>query len=93
MRGGGVGGGVRSGAGSYGVRRFTDMCICGGDIIVPPAYYAHLAAFRARFYMEPETSDSESIASGMAGGRGGAGAGPRPTRGPGANAAVRPYLP
>ncbi|KAG6752793.1 hypothetical protein POTOM_042831 [Populus tomentosa] len=58
--------------------------------IVPPAYYAHLAAFRARFYMEPETSDSESIASGMAGGRGGAGAGPRPTRGPGANAAVRP---
>lgn len=21
---------------------------------VPPAYYAHLAAFRARFYMEPE---------------------------------------
>ncbi|XP_011003695.1 PREDICTED: protein argonaute 1-like [Populus euphratica] len=58
--------------------------------IVPPAYYAHLAAFRARFYMEPETSDSESIASGMAGGRGGAGGGPRPTRGPGANAAVRP---
>jgi eukaryotic translation initiation factor 2C len=26
----------------------------------------------------------------MAGGRGGAGGGPRPTRGPGANAAVRP---
>ncbi|MCO5607448.1 hypothetical protein L7F22_061644 [Adiantum nelumboides] len=23
--------------------------------IVPPAYYAHLAAFRARFYMEPES--------------------------------------
>lgn len=22
---------------------------------VPPAYYAHLAAYRARFYMEPET--------------------------------------
>jgi eukaryotic translation initiation factor 2C len=21
---------------------------------VPPAYYAHLAAFRARFYMEPD---------------------------------------
>ena len=57
--------------------------ICLGafyDVAMPPAYYAHLAAFRARFYMEPETSDSESIASGMAGGRGGAGAGPRPTR-------------
>ncbi|KAG8074533.1 hypothetical protein GUJ93_ZPchr0006g42628 [Zizania palustris] len=26
--------------------------------IVPPAYYAHLAAFRARFYMEPDSSDS-----------------------------------
>lgn len=26
------------------------FCSC----IVPPAYYAHLAAFRARFYMEPE---------------------------------------
>ncbi|XP_066333042.1 protein argonaute 1C-like [Miscanthus floridulus] len=35
--------------------------------IVPPAYYAHLAAFRARFYMEPETSDSGSVASGPAG--------------------------
>ncbi|KAJ6672756.1 EUKARYOTIC TRANSLATION INITIATION FACTOR 2C [Salix viminalis] len=56
--------------------------------IVPPAYYAHLAAFRARFYMEPETSDSESMASGMAAGRGGGG--PRATRGPSANAAVRP---
>ncbi|TVU14872.1 hypothetical protein EJB05_38368, partial [Eragrostis curvula] len=31
--------------------------------IVPPAYYAHLAAFRARFYMEPDTSDSGSIVS------------------------------
>ncbi|AQK95703.1 argonaute1 [Zea mays] len=31
--------------------------------IVPPAYYAHLAAFRARFYMEPDTSDSGSMAS------------------------------
>ncbi|KAJ0965427.1 hypothetical protein J5N97_026565 [Dioscorea zingiberensis] len=35
--------------------------------IVPPAYYAHLAAFRARCYMEPETSDSGSMASGAAG--------------------------
>ncbi|KAK1648551.1 hypothetical protein QYE76_066356 [Lolium multiflorum] len=31
--------------------------------IVPPAYYAHLAAFRARFYMEPDSPDSGSIAS------------------------------
>lgn len=56
---------------------------------VPPAYYAHLAAFRARFYMEPETSDSESMTSGAAAGRGGMGFG-RSTRAPGANAAVRP---
>ncbi|XP_074558226.1 protein argonaute PNH1-like [Curcuma longa] len=26
--------------------------------IVPPAYYAHLAAFRARFYMDPEVTES-----------------------------------
>lgn len=63
---------------------------------MPPAYYAHLAAFRARFYMEPETSDSGSISSGAAAGRGGvggaagAGAGARSTRAPGLNAAVRP---
>lgn len=25
---------------------------------VPPAYYAHLAAFRARFYMEPDAQDN-----------------------------------
>ncbi|XP_006656523.1 protein argonaute 1D [Oryza brachyantha] len=35
--------------------------------IVPPAYYAHLAAFRARFYMEPDSSDSGSMASGRGG--------------------------
>ncbi|KAF4404533.1 hypothetical protein G4B88_005919 [Cannabis sativa] len=60
--------------------------------IVPPAYYAHLAAFRARFYMEPETSDSGSMTSGAAAGRGGMGpgAGGRSTRAPGVNAAVRP---
>ncbi|KAF5469288.1 hypothetical protein F2P56_013372 [Juglans regia] len=59
--------------------------------IVPPAYYAHLAAFRARFYMEPESSESGSITSGAATGRGGmGGAGPRSTRAPGINAAVRP---
>lgn len=26
--------------------------------VVPPAYYAHLAAFRARFYMEPEMAEN-----------------------------------
>ena len=62
---------------------------------VPPAYYAHLAAFRARFYMEPETSDSGSMTSGAAAGRGmgaggGAGSGGRSTRVSAANAAVRP---
>ncbi|CAJ2667198.1 unnamed protein product [Trifolium pratense] len=58
--------------------------------IVPPAYYAHLAAFRARFYMEPETSDSGSMTSGAVS-RGGMGAAAgRSTRAPGANAAVRP---
>nr|AVX29505.1 argonaute 1 [Lilium lancifolium] len=53
--------------------------------IVPPAYYAHLAAFRARFYLEPETSDSGSMAGT---GRGGP-LGGRNTRAPG-NTAVRP---
>ncbi|GMP32881.1 hypothetical protein CsSME_00006439 [Camellia sinensis var. sinensis] len=59
--------------------------------IVPPAYYAHLAAFRARFYMEPETSDSGSMSS-AAVGRAGmmVGPGARSTRVPGANAPVRP---
>jgi eukaryotic translation initiation factor 2C len=56
--------------------------------IVPPAYYAHLAAFRARFYMEPDTSDSGSMISSAQGGRG---VGARSTtRGPAANASVRP---
>ncbi|KAH7857803.1 hypothetical protein Vadar_016675 [Vaccinium darrowii] len=60
--------------------------------IVPPAYYAHLAAFRARCYMETETSDSGSMTSAAAAGRGTvAGAGARSTRVPGANAPpVRP---
>jgi eukaryotic translation initiation factor 2C len=53
--------------------------------IVPPAYYAHLAAFRARFYMEPDTSDSGSMASGARGPPQGG----RTTRAFG-NAAVRP---
>ncbi|KAJ7979975.1 Argonaute family protein [Quillaja saponaria] len=32
--------------------------------VVPPAYYAHLAAFRARFYMEPDMQENGSIGSG-----------------------------
>ncbi|XP_058105394.1 protein argonaute 10-like isoform X2 [Magnolia sinica] len=28
--------------------------------VVPPAYYAHLAAFRARFYMEPDMQENPS---------------------------------
>lgn len=56
---------------------------------MPPAYYAHLAAFRARFYMEPDTSDSGSMISGPASGRG-IGMGGRSSRVPGANVAVRP---
>ena len=72
------------------------QCLCFDNLInflilaVPPAYYAHLAAFRARFYMEPETSDSGSMTSGAAAGRGGMGPGARTMRAPGANAAVRP---
>ncbi|KAM3212183.1 hypothetical protein ACQJBY_065328 [Aegilops geniculata] len=31
--------------------------------VVPPAYYAHLAAFRARFYMEPELSENHTSKS------------------------------
>lgn len=58
-------------------------------LTVPPAYYAHLAAFRARFYMEPDNSDTGSMTSGVAAGRGGGGAGGRSMRAPGA-AAVRP---
>ncbi|XP_022721851.1 protein argonaute 10-like isoform X1 [Durio zibethinus] len=32
--------------------------------VVPPAYYAHLAAFRARFYMEPEMQENGSTGGG-----------------------------
>ncbi|TYG96603.1 hypothetical protein ES288_A11G364300v1 [Gossypium darwinii] len=32
--------------------------------IVPPAYYAHLAALRARYYIEDEMSDSGSTGGG-----------------------------
>ncbi|CAA3017934.1 argonaute 1 [Olea europaea subsp. europaea] len=47
--------------------------------VVPPVYYAHLAAFRARFYMEPDTSDSGSMTGGA-----------RNAKVAAANAAVRP---
>ncbi|QCE08282.1 protein argonaute 10-like [Vigna unguiculata] len=32
--------------------------------VVPPAYYAHLAAFRARFYMEPDMQENGSTGEG-----------------------------
>ncbi|KAM0874017.1 hypothetical protein ACQ4PT_037690 [Festuca glaucescens] len=53
--------------------------------VVPPAYYAHLAAFRARFYMEPDTSDGGSVASGVTTSRGPTGA-----RRAAGNVAVKP---
>lgn len=31
---------------------------------VPPAYYAHLAAFRARYYLEGDMSDTGSTSGG-----------------------------
>lgn len=33
--------------------------------VVPPAYYAHLAAYRARFYMEPEVHHENGSAHSM----------------------------
>ncbi|KAL9266760.1 argonaute 1-like protein, partial [Drosera capensis] len=59
--------------------------------IVPPAYYAHLAAFRARFYMEPENSDGGSAAGSAPATRGAPGG--RSTRFAAATAAVRPLPP
>nr|GMD81722.1 protein argonaute 10-like [Ipomoea batatas] len=44
--------------------------------VVPPAYYAHLAAFRARFYMEPDMP--ESGGGGVKSGKGGGESGVRP---------------
>lgn len=35
---------------------------------VPPAYYAHLAAYRARFYMEPDMHNENAKAR-VGGGR------------------------
>lgn len=38
---------------------------CITSCAVPPAYYAHLAAFRARYYDDPsEGSDGASVVSG-----------------------------
>jgi len=52
---------------------------------VPPAYYAHLAAFRARFYMEPEMQEN-----GSSGGGGGGGGGSKATRAGGECGVVKP---
>ncbi|KAL5721736.1 argonaute 1B [Ranunculus cassubicifolius] len=65
--------------------------------IVPPAYYAHLAAFRARFYMEQDTTDHGSVVNGTAAaavgrGAGSTGCGIRATRLQGENAAVKTIL-
>jgi len=35
--------------------------------VVPPAYYAHLAAFRARYYIEGDASESGSASGGRGG--------------------------
>ena len=39
------------------------LCRIFRFLTVPPAYYAHLAAFRARFYMEPEMSENQTSKS------------------------------
>lgn len=59
---------------------------------MPPAYYAHLAAFRARFYMEPDTSDSGSMSSAAAGRATPGGGAPRATRVPGGTIRPLPAL-
>jgi hypothetical protein len=38
--------------------------VASGFCAVPPAYYAHLAAFRARFYTEPVMHETGSAGSG-----------------------------
>lgn len=45
------------------------MILCA----VPPAYYAHLAAFRARYYIEGEYSDVASTTAGSTSASGGGG--------------------
>ncbi|BFG28423.1 hypothetical protein CerSpe_146970 [Prunus speciosa] len=46
--------------------------------IVPPVYYAHLAAFRARYYIEGEYSNVASTTAGSTSGGGGGGGGSVP---------------
>ncbi|KAG2728154.1 hypothetical protein I3843_01G187300 [Carya illinoinensis] len=46
--------------------------------VVPPAHYAHLAAFRARFYMEPEMQENGSTGGGAKGMRAPGESGVRP---------------
>ncbi|KAI3770883.1 hypothetical protein L6452_02031 [Arctium lappa] len=47
--------------------------------VVPPAYYAHLAAFRARFYVEPEVQENGSpVGQGTKGSRESGGVRPLP---------------
>lgn len=60
--------------------------------IVPPAYYAHLAAFRAKFYMGQDGSDSGSQASAPGQGQPGqpTGSGSRSSRSGQEAAVVRP---
>ena len=44
--------------------RFSDLLMFMGA--VPPAYYAHLAAYRARFYMEPDMHENAKARGGGA---------------------------
>jgi hypothetical protein len=37
-----------------------NICPAFGIVTVPPAYYAHLGAFRARYYIEDDNSDQGS---------------------------------
>lgn len=56
-------------------------CTAAVFFAVPPAYYAHLAAFRARFYLEPDMQENGCAAAGRKGTNrsgGGESAGVRP---------------
>ncbi|KAL5199845.1 hypothetical protein ABZP36_021048 [Zizania latifolia] len=46
----------------------NNLCYTYGiAALLPPAYYAHLAAFRARFYMEPELSENQTTSKNSTG--------------------------